>query len=151
MLDYASKHDSDMVIPRIAGINGRAVNRSLFARSEPDPGLRKIFGTLAPQKLIRRGRTARPALPRGRVRLEDANNISARKTRPEGYTRSVRRIAQQVLETGLEPEPARLMVLDLYQCKILRTPRPELVCGLRRTGGSSRSQGTGSTRPSMGT
>ncbi|WPR66412.1 hypothetical protein SLW73_08925 [Glutamicibacter protophormiae] len=85
------------------------------------------------------------------MRLEDANNISARKTRPEGYTRSVRRIALQVLEAGLEPEPARLMVLDLYQRKILRTPGPELVCGLRRTGGSSRSQGAGSTRPSMGT
>lgn len=164
MLDYAQLHQADMVLPRIAGLNGRPVNRTLLAKNNPKAELREVFATLAPQKLIRRALIERLELrfPEGRVRLEDgifitacylaaertavladddyyflrarqdANNISARKADPEGCTRSVARIAEQVRAARLPADLEQGMVLDLYRRKILRTYRPGRWLGMGR-------------------
>ncbi|WP_280524248.1 glycosyltransferase family 2 protein [Glutamicibacter soli] len=182
MLDYAQLHQADMVLPRIAGLNGRPVNRTLLAKNNPKAELREVFATLAPQKLIRRALIERLELrfPEGRVRLEDgifitacylaaertavladddyyflrarqdANNISARKADPEGCTRSVARIAEQVRAARLPADLEQGMVLDLYRRKILRTYRPGRWLGMgrwrRRSWNRSLASRTGSAR-----
>lgn len=79
MLDHAQLHQADMVLPRIAGLNGRPVNRTLLAKNNPKAELREVFATLAPQKHIRRALIERLELrfPEGRVRLEDCIFITA--------------------------------------------------------------------------
>ncbi|QTG80345.1 glycosyltransferase family 2 protein [Arthrobacter crystallopoietes] len=54
MVDYAFKHDVDVLVPKLVGINGRRVQASLFKVTELDIDRRKILGTLSPQKMIRR-------------------------------------------------------------------------------------------------
>jgi poly(ribitol-phosphate) beta-N-acetylglucosaminyltransferase len=54
MVDYAYKHDVDVVVPKLVGIQGRRVQASLFRETEADVDRRKILGTLSPQKMIRR-------------------------------------------------------------------------------------------------
>lgn len=54
MVDYALRHDVDVVVPKLVGVNGRRVQASLFKETEANVDRRKILGTLSPQKMIRR-------------------------------------------------------------------------------------------------
>lgn len=78
MLDFADRHAVDVLVPRMAGLSGRRVNHSLFAQTHIDAPLRQVFGTLSPQKLIRRELLEAQGLrfPEGRVRLEDGMFIT---------------------------------------------------------------------------
>ncbi|OLT43476.1 hypothetical protein BJF86_01470 [Serinicoccus sp. CNJ-927] len=71
MADLADEHGSDVVVPRSLGV-GRYVP-DLFAQTQVDADLEKVFRTLTPQKLFRRTFLEREGLsfPEEKVRLED--------------------------------------------------------------------------------
>ncbi|OLT30460.1 hypothetical protein BJF82_15690 [Kytococcus sp. CUA-901] len=71
MADLADEHGSDVVVPRSLGV-GRYVP-DLFAQTQVDADLEKVFRTLTPQKLFRRSFLEREGLsfPEEKVRLED--------------------------------------------------------------------------------
>ncbi|UNK45882.1 glycosyltransferase family 2 protein [Arthrobacter sulfonylureivorans] len=73
MVAFADRHQVDVLAPRMVGIGGRRVQSSLFTETVPDVPVRKILGTLSPQKLIRRELldTHGIRFPEGKVRLED--------------------------------------------------------------------------------
>lgn len=73
MLDYAVANDVDILVPRMVGLGGRGVQSGLFRESYLDVDLRKILGTLSPQKMFRRSMLDRHGIrfPEGMVRLED--------------------------------------------------------------------------------
>ena len=73
MLQFASKHKIDVVLPKVAGLGGRAVNRSLYAKTNPSITPLQAIKTLTPQKLISRELIESNGLrfPEEPVRLED--------------------------------------------------------------------------------
>lgn len=73
MVAFADEHQVDVLAPRMVGIGGRRVQSSLFIETVPDVPVRKILGTLSPQKLIRRELldTHGIRFPEGKIRLED--------------------------------------------------------------------------------
>ena len=76
MYDYATQHQSDVVIPKLVGIGpGRGVPRQLFRRNIADAELGKdpILGILTPHKLVRTSMVREHGIrfPEGRIRLED--------------------------------------------------------------------------------
>ncbi|KUH37644.1 MULTISPECIES: glycosyltransferase family 2 protein [Streptomyces] len=56
MVDYADRHDSDVVVGKMVGTNGRYVHQALFQRNDPDVSLydSALPFTLANTKLFRR-------------------------------------------------------------------------------------------------
>jgi poly(ribitol-phosphate) beta-N-acetylglucosaminyltransferase len=71
--EFATAHDSDIVVPRLTGVGGRWTSSRPWPRTEVDSDLRRVFLTLSPQKLFRRAFLQEHDLrfPEGRVRLED--------------------------------------------------------------------------------
>lgn len=73
MVDFADAHQVDVLAPKLVGIGGRRVSVALFGDTLIDAPLRTIFGTLSPQKMIRRSLLEEHTIrfPEGKVRLED--------------------------------------------------------------------------------
>jgi poly(ribitol-phosphate) beta-N-acetylglucosaminyltransferase len=73
LVAFADAHDSDVVIPSMAGTHGRIVPPWLYMKTDIDVALPKAFKTLAPQKLYRRSLLAENKIrfPEEKVRLED--------------------------------------------------------------------------------
>jgi len=73
LADFADKHDSDVVVPRMAGLGGREVIQSVYARTAVDADRVLVFSTLTAAKLFRRDFLEAQELrfPEGKVRLED--------------------------------------------------------------------------------
>lgn len=55
-VEYAIANDSDVVLPRLASLDGRGVPRGMYSRNQPDVYLEnsRIYWALNPMKLIRR-------------------------------------------------------------------------------------------------
>lgn len=72
LADYADRHQSDVVIPRVKPIEGRR-GGGLFPRSVVSVRLSKALKTFTPHKLIRRSLLTAHGIrfPEGKVRLED--------------------------------------------------------------------------------
>lgn len=73
MVGYAEANGSDVVIPRLAGIDGRRVSQSLYEKTRVDLDLPSAFRTLGPIKLYRKSLLDEMSVrfPEGVVRLED--------------------------------------------------------------------------------
>lgn len=73
LVEYAEEHGSDIVIPQLAGIEGRKIPASKLTEPIPDLDLVAAFHTLGPIKLYRRAllEEHRIAFPAEKVRLED--------------------------------------------------------------------------------
>jgi len=73
MASYAEENASDVVIPRLAGIDGRSVSQSLYKDTRADLDLPSAFRTLGPIKLYRKELLDKLSIrfPEGMVRLED--------------------------------------------------------------------------------
>ena len=73
MVAFSDAHQVDVLAPKMVGIGGRRVSPELYAKTAADVPLRKIFGTLSPQKLFRRELLDAHGIrfPEGQVRLED--------------------------------------------------------------------------------
>lgn len=74
LVTFADTHESDVVIPKIVGGNGRWIRGSLYAQTEIDADLYKAFQTHGPQKLFRRSlvNEHRVRFPEHKMRIEDA-------------------------------------------------------------------------------
>ena len=72
MVDFADRHQSDVLAPRMIGV-GRSVQSTLYAQTSTDARLRDMLASLSPQKLFRRELLDRHGIrfPEGKVRLED--------------------------------------------------------------------------------
>ncbi|WP_139186829.1 glycosyltransferase family 2 protein [Arthrobacter crystallopoietes] len=79
MVDYALANDVDLLVPRMVGLGGRGVQAALFRETYLDVDLRKILGTLSPQKMFRRSMLDQHDIrfPEGKVRLEDWADVGA--------------------------------------------------------------------------
>jgi glycosyltransferase involved in cell wall biosynthesis len=55
-VEYAIANDSDVVLPRLASLDGRGVPRGMYSKNQPDVDLEnsRIYWALNPMKLIRR-------------------------------------------------------------------------------------------------
>ena len=55
-VEYATANDSDVVLPRLASLDGRGVPRGMYSKNQPDVDLAnsRIYWALNPMKLIRR-------------------------------------------------------------------------------------------------
>lgn len=73
MVEYAEEHGSDIVIPQMAGMEGRRVPATTLTKPRADLDLVSAFRTLGPIKLYRRSLLADHgiAFPTEKVRLED--------------------------------------------------------------------------------
>lgn len=78
MVDYALANDVDLLVPRMVGLGGRGVQAALFRETHLDVDLRKILGTLSPQKMFRRSMLDQHGIrfPEGMVRLEDGQMLA---------------------------------------------------------------------------
>lgn len=54
MVDFATEHDVDLLMPKMVGIGGRSIQASLFTRTRVDTDFEFILRSLSPQKMIRR-------------------------------------------------------------------------------------------------
>ncbi|MVA77114.1 glycosyltransferase [Auraticoccus sp. F435] len=72
--EFADRHGSDVVLPRVLGHGGRPLSRRLYLRNRVDADLEQVFTVLGPHKLFRRSFLLEQGIrfPEGRVRLEDA-------------------------------------------------------------------------------
>lgn len=86
MTDYADQHDSDVLVIKTQGLNGRYSSNRPWLRTRADSDLFEVFLTLAPQKLFRRSFIVGEGLrfPEEKVRLEDGMFLS------EAYLRARR-------------------------------------------------------------
>lgn len=73
MVEYAEEHGSDIVIPQLAGMEGRRVPATKLEEPTPDLDLVAAFCTLGPIKLYRRALLEERGItfPAEKVRLED--------------------------------------------------------------------------------
>lgn len=78
MYDFAVKHDSDVVVPKIVPLDGPARPNPVWRRTRVDAELPRVIHTLGPWKLFRREFLEEQDLrfPEGRVRLEDGIFVS---------------------------------------------------------------------------
>ncbi|EMY34372.1 TarQ [Arthrobacter crystallopoietes BAB-32] len=78
MLDFARKHDVDVLVPKMVGVGGRVVQGAVYRKTVVDAELRQVLATLSPQKLVRRSLLDTHAIrfPEGKVRLEDGIFLS---------------------------------------------------------------------------
>ena len=78
LVTFADKHQSDIVIPQLASINGRWVQTEQFTRTQIDSDLELAVKTLGPMKLFRRSFMEDNELrfPEENVRLEDGIMLS---------------------------------------------------------------------------
>lgn len=70
---FADRHQSDIVMPKMAGVDGRWVPSHVYRSTRVDAPLEHAFKTLSPQKLFRRSLLEEHDIrfPTGKVRLED--------------------------------------------------------------------------------
>lgn len=73
MVDFADQHGSDVVVPKVLGLDGRWVRSADYAKTQVDADLMTVFRTLTPQKLFRRSFLVETGIkfPTEKVRLED--------------------------------------------------------------------------------
>jgi hypothetical protein len=73
MCAFAVEHGSDVVVPKIVGVEGRTSYDSAWRSTQVDADLRRAFLTLVPMKLCRRELLDAHQIrfPEGKVRLED--------------------------------------------------------------------------------
>jgi len=74
MYDFAVRHGSDIVVPKVVPLDGsRRTNQAVWRRTQVDAELTRVIQTLGPWKLFRRAFLAEHDLrfPEGKVRLED--------------------------------------------------------------------------------
>ncbi len=73
MCEFADQHDSDVVVPKVVPLAGRAGPDYVWRRTQVDADLTRAIMTLGPWKLFRRAFLDERGLrfPEGRVRLED--------------------------------------------------------------------------------
>ena len=154
MVAFADEHGSDVIVPRMVGINGRAPWTTQAAT--PDADLEEVSKTLSPQKLFRRSMLLDHDIrfPEEKVRLEDGmmltrayyaatrvsalgdydyyhirtrddgQNISQGRLDPSGYTWSIGEVSRLVKENDPDPGRADRIVLDLYRRKCLKMYAP---------------------------
>lgn len=74
LIDFADTNESDVVIPRVVGGNGRWIRSRLYEQTEIDADLFKAFQTHGPQKLFRRSMVIEHNIrfPEYKMRIEDA-------------------------------------------------------------------------------
>lgn len=70
---FADEHESDIVIPKLTPLDGRALPQAVYKKTRIDADLVTAFGTLFSQKLYRRGFLNEHGIrfPEGRRNLED--------------------------------------------------------------------------------
>lgn len=73
MVEFADTQESDVIVPRLVGLDGRWVDGSTYAETVPDADLEKVLKTLSPQKMFRRSLLLDFGIrfPQEKVRLED--------------------------------------------------------------------------------
>ncbi|MDP9397740.1 MAG: glycosyltransferase [Actinomycetota bacterium] len=73
MWEFAIEHASDVLVPRVLGVEGRGFSHEPWRTTQVDADLTRAFLTLAPMKMFRRSFLDRQGLrfPEGKVRLED--------------------------------------------------------------------------------
>ncbi|MCZ2403070.1 glycosyltransferase [Paenarthrobacter sp. Z7-10] len=129
MLDFAQLHESDVLIPSMAGTHGRLVPPWLYRKDDIDAELPKVFKTLAPQKMYRRSLLADHGIrfPEEKVRLEDGifnahAYLRARRVSILGgeslYFLRARDDGRNISSGGLEPAGYTSSVATI--CRIVR-------------------------------
>jgi poly(ribitol-phosphate) beta-N-acetylglucosaminyltransferase len=73
LVDFAEQHDSDIVIPRLTPLGGRAFPTAVYEKTVVNADLLSVFETFFSQKLYRRELLLANNIwfPEGKVRLED--------------------------------------------------------------------------------
>lgn len=74
LVAFADEHNSDVIIPKVVGGNGRWIRRWLYEETQVDADLYKAFLTHGPQKLFRRSMVMEHQVrfPEHHMRIEDA-------------------------------------------------------------------------------
>lgn len=73
LVAFADRHGSDVVLPKMVGLDGRWVGERIYVKTQVDADLELAFKTLTPQKMFRTSFLRRHGIrfPEEKVRLED--------------------------------------------------------------------------------
>ena len=130
LVDFAEEHGSDIVIPKLTPLGGRAFPTAVYEKTLVDADLADVFDSLFSLKLYRRSMLLDNSIsfPEGKVRLEDgifnahayvhAKRISILGGDDDYYFLRAREDGQQLSREELDPANYTSSVSDI--CRIVR-------------------------------
>ena len=130
LVNFAEEHDSDIVIPKLTPLGGRAFPSAVYEKTLVDADLADVFDSLFSLKLYRRSMLLDNDIwfPEGKVRLEDgifnahayahAKRISILGGDDDYYFLRAREDGQQLSREELDPANYTSSVSDI--CRIVR-------------------------------
>ena len=130
LVSFAEEHDSDIVIPKLTPLGGRAFPTAVYEKTLVDANLVEVFDSLFCLKLYRRSMLLDNAIlfPEGKVRLEDgiftahayvhAKRISILGGDEDYYFLRAREDGQQLSREALDPATYTSSVSDI--CRIVQ-------------------------------